>query len=77
MADIIENTHTFRAVPSSTILDVFGKDTKAFGDAHLSAVQYTVVTKEQIELIQGLLLALLFFATAWLVNSATLSRGEV
>jgi hypothetical protein len=77
MADIIENTHTIRALPCRTILDVFGKDTKAFGDANLSAVQFTVVTKERIELIQGMLLALLFFASAWLVNSAALTRGEV
>ena len=76
MSDIIENTHTFRSMPSSTIQDLFAVDTSGFGDAHLQAVQFTVVTKERIELIQGMILAAIFFASALMVNSGTLTKGE-
>ena len=66
----------FRSLPSSNIQQSFGVDTKAFGDAHLSAVQYTVTTKEYIDLINGMLLAVLFFLSAIFVNDGTLSTGE-
>ena len=66
----------FRSLPSSNIQLSFGVDTKAFGDAHLSAVQYTVTTKEYIDLINGMMLAVLFFLSAIFVNNGTLSTGE-
>lgn len=65
----------FRSLPWSNIQQSFGVDTKSFGDSHLSAVQYTVTTKEYIELIQGLMLAGLFFVSAIFVNDGTLSTG--
>ena len=40
MSDIIENTHTFRSMPSSTIQDLFAVDTSGFGDAHLQAGEH-------------------------------------
>mmetsp|Transcript_16698 Transcript_16698/g.26776 ORF Transcript_16698/g.26776 Transcript_16698/m.26776 type:complete len:651 (-) Transcript_16698:71-2023(-) len=75
LADIIENTHTFRSMPSSNILSIFGVDTESFSVAHLAAVQFTVVTKEKIDFIQGIMLAGIFFASAIYVNNGTLTKG--
>ena len=71
IADIIENTSTFRGMPNSRIFDSFGDNTKKFSSAHLKAV-----TEGWIEMIQGMLLAGLFFISTLMVNKKTLSNGE-
>jgi len=42
----------------------------------LLQVIFTTVTKERIEMIQGSMLAGLFFFSAWLVNNKTFTNGE-
>ena len=71
LADIIENTHTFRSMPESDIRRAFGKDTASFAKAHLTALKYSITTKERIEYVQGLILAGLFFISAILTNTVT------
>ena len=78
MADIVENTHTLRATgyAGSAVLQMFGHDTQAFSAAHLKALLFTIVTKERVELVQGQMLAAMFFVSAFLVNSGMMTKGQ-
>ena len=75
LADIIENTQTFRGLGASNVRKAFGQDTDSFAKTHLSAVLFTVLTKERIEMAQGLILAFIFVWTAHNVNTGTMSKG--
>ena len=46
------------------LCQVFSQDTENFADAHLDAIKYAVVTKERIELFQGLFVAAIFLCSA-------------
>ena len=58
LADIIENTPVFRSMPASNIRETFGKDTSDFATAHLAALKFSIITKEQIELCQGVFMCM-------------------
>ena len=58
LADIIENTPVFRSMPASNIRETFGKDTSDFASAHLAALKFSIITKEQIELCQGVFMCM-------------------
>jgi hypothetical protein len=58
------------------LCQVFSQDTENFADAHLDAIKYAVVTKERIELFQGLFVAAIFLCSAVLVNSGKMSKGQ-
>jgi ABC-type multidrug transport system fused ATPase/permease subunit len=75
LADILENTLTFRGLGATNVQKAFGHDTQAFSAAHLTAVKYTVVTKERIELLQGVILAIILAVTAYEVREGRLSTG--
>ena len=54
---------------------MFGQDTESFSKAHLKAMLFNVATKERVELIQGQMLAAMFFVSALLVNGGALTTG--
>ena len=78
LSDIIENTHTFRSLPTIalTIRQQFAQDTQNFSRAHLEAVKFNVTTKENIELLQGFMLAGIFFTTCLMVNSGSMTQAQ-
>jgi hypothetical protein len=63
LADIIENTATFRGLGASNVRKAFANDTEAYAKTHLAAVLYTVLTKERIELAQASLPLPPFFSS--------------
>ena len=68
LADIVENTHTFRSMPSSGIRQSFSQDTKNFASSHLTALKFSITTKERIEYVQGVMLSMIYFLNAVCVN---------
>ena len=77
LADIAENSAVIRGLGGAPrVRQAFAVDTRGFAEAHLAAVKFVVVTKERIELCQGLILAGIFFATGSLVNDGRISKGQ-
>jgi len=71
LADVIENTNTFRSLPGAALRArcSFGVDTAAYAKITLEAVTYNVVTKETVEMVQGIILVGCLLISPFLVNS--------
>ena len=77
LSDILENSQDLKGIGASTsaLQERFAAATQAFSAAHLKALLFTITTKERVELIQGQMLAVLFFVSALLVNGGWLTKG--
>ena len=71
LADVIENTNTFRSLPGAALRARlnFGVDTTAYATITLEAVTYNVVTKEAVEMVQGIILVGCLLLSSFMVNS--------
>ena len=77
LATIVEHAAMIRGLGvSPSIQRDFAAKTQAFSTSHLAAVQYSIGTKERIELFQGLILAATLFGTGVLVNDEFMTAGH-
>ena len=72
LADVVENTQSFRSLPGSVqfIRTELQTDTSRFSKITLKAVLHNTHTKEFIEIAQGLVLSGMLFVSCIMVNEA-------
>ena len=75
LADMIENTHSFRGPPMSWIRSVFCEQTQAYARSHFDVKNYALDTAGYVEIFQGFVLGSIFFVGTILVNNGVLTPG--